>query len=62
MRIVKHPGYTNRDEREIRETVEKAVVSGLELKFHYVGDIPQTSRGKHQFLIQKLPIPDFAAA
>jgi len=54
IRIVKSPGYTPRDEHEIKATIEEAVGSGLAVEFCYVDDILRTARGKHQYLIQEL--------
>ena len=44
------------DEDEIRKSIIIAAGKELKLKFSYLNDIPNTSRGKHQFLIQKLKI------
>ena len=62
IRIAKQPGYSQTDELEIMTAIKAAVGSGLELKFRYVTDIPLTSAGKHQFLIQKIPSALFSSA
>jgi phenylacetate-CoA ligase len=56
IRIVKSSDYSSEDEHEVRTAIQKAVRSGLEMTFCYVNDIPQTGRGKHRLLIQKLPV------
>lgn len=55
IRIVKSSAYSHLDETEIKSVILKAAVSGLEVSFNYVDDIPHTERGKHQFLIQASP-------
>lgn len=62
IRIAKQPGYSQTDELEIMTAIKAAVGSRLELKFRYVTDIPLTSAGKHQFLIQKIPSAQFFSA
>jgi len=54
--VVKYNNYSSRDEEEIRTKINKAVCGTLDIKFNYVDEIERTVRGKHKFLIQKLPI------
>jgi len=43
-------------EEEIRAKMQNAVGGTLDIEFNYVHNIERTERGKHKFLIQKLPI------
>lgn len=56
VRIVKNPQYSHNDELEILSKMQMAVTGGLSIKFEYVDHIPRTKRGKHKFLVQKLPV------
>lgn len=56
VKIVKEVGYSSEDEQEIKSKMQNAVDGSLEITFCYVDDIAPTPRGKHKFLIQKLPI------
>lgn len=56
IRIVRSPNYTQEDDNEIIKTIQASVKFGLNIIIRYVDHIPETERGKHQFLIQKLPI------
>ena len=40
-----------------RAMLTQAVGEGLEVSFLYLDDIEHTNRGKHQFLIQEVPLP-----
>lgn len=53
---MKYNNYSSRDEEEIRTKMKKAVYGTLDIKFNYVDEVERTVRGKHKFLIQKLPI------
>jgi len=55
MKIVRRPGFSEKDIRRILEEVG-AKMSGIEITFEFVEEIPPTRRGKFQFLIQNLPI------
>ena len=52
--IVKGPGYSLEDERDIIQNVEKTFGDILSLEIQYVDEIPPTHTGKHRALIQKL--------
>jgi phenylacetate-coenzyme A ligase PaaK-like adenylate-forming protein len=56
VRIVQDDGYGEDDEGEIRAKIQVAVGEGLDVSFSYPDDIERTSRGKHQFLIQDVPL------
>jgi len=56
IKIVKSSQYSDSDEKEILSKMQRAVGSGLDVRFDYVDCIPRTQRGKYRFLIQKLPI------
>jgi len=55
-KIVKASNYSDADENEILFKIKKASGDKLDMKIVYVDFIPSTKRGKHKFLIQKLPI------
>lgn len=54
IRVVKTPGYSVKDEKEIKEKIYKLVPFGLDISFEYLDHLPPTVRGKHPFLIQKI--------
>jgi len=54
--IVKADNYSRKDEEEIKAKLQYAVGGTLDIEFNYVDDIERTKRGKHKFLIQKLPV------
>jgi len=56
MRIVKVGGYSDRDEKELFQRIQKITDNQLYVQFEYVDEIPRTKIGKCLFLIQKLPI------
>jgi len=56
VKVVKSSQYSDSDEKEILSKMQRAVGSGLDVRFDYVDHIPRTKRGKCRFLIQKLPI------
>jgi phenylacetate-CoA ligase len=56
VRISRLPEYARPDEDELRRVMLSTVKGQLEIGFEYVDKIEKTSGGKHQFLIQKLPI------
>ena len=57
VRIVKSVGYSDKDEQELLQKMQRTVDNQLSITFNYVDEIPRTARGKYRFLIQKLPIP-----
>lgn len=56
MRIIKKPDYTNKDTQGIEDEMGKKFGPDIQLTLEFVEDIPLTARGKHTFLVQKLPI------
>jgi phenylacetate-CoA ligase len=54
--IVRTDNYSPEDEEEIGAKMQDAVGGTLDIEFNYVNDIERTKRGKHKFLIQKLPV------
>jgi phenylacetate-CoA ligase len=54
-RIVKDVNYSNKDERLLYKSIISKTEGCLEIDFEYLEEIPKTGRGKHNFLIQKLP-------
>ena len=54
--IVKTENYSNKDEQEILQKMQRTVDNQLDITFNYVDEIPRTERGKYRFLIQKFPI------
>jgi len=56
LHIVKKEGFSNNDVRHIRENFQTRLGDEFSLSLMYVDTISRTSRGKYQFLIQKIPI------
>jgi len=56
VRIVRVGGYSDKDEKEIFQKIQKITGNQLFVQFEYVDEIPRTRMGKRLFLIQKLPI------
>ena len=56
VRIVKIRRYSDKDEKEIFQKIQKITDNQLYVQFEYVDEIPRTKMGKRLFLIQKLPI------
>jgi len=56
VRIIKEGNFSKNDEEEIFQKMMNSVDNQLDIEFEYVDEIPKTTRGKHRFLIQKLPI------
>lgn len=52
VKIVKRPGYSCEDEKEIRKKFQD--VADFELAFDYVKEIPLTISGKRSFLVQNI--------
>jgi phenylacetate-CoA ligase len=57
IKIVKGSLYRQEDEKEIRDKLTRCAISGLEVVFEYVDEIPLTARGKHLFVKQSLSLP-----
>ncbi|NLZ29186.1 MAG: phenylacetate--CoA ligase family protein, partial [Methanomicrobiales archaeon] len=56
LRVIKKPGYNDRDTRYILEELDKKFGGDVDVTIHFVTEIPRTRRGKYQFLVQKLPL------
>jgi phenylacetate-CoA ligase len=56
LHIVKKEGFSDDDEHQIRENIQKRLGPEFSLSFAYMDSIPRTGRGKYQFLVQKLPL------
>jgi phenylacetate-CoA ligase len=56
LRVVRRKTYSEDDARRIQESFHKRFGEEFSLTLSYLDSIPRTSRGKYQFLIQKLPI------
>ncbi len=56
LNIVRKGTYTGRDTEYIRRELLKKLGDDINLVIRSVDHIPRTQRGKHRFLIQKLPI------
>ena len=56
LNIVKETKFTNEDEKRIVKSFERKFQGELIMSIFYVDKIPRTTSGKHQFLIQKLPV------
>jgi phenylacetate-CoA ligase len=56
LHIVKKEGFSDNDIQSIKENFRKRFGDEFSLSFIYVDSIARTSRGKYQFLVQKLPI------
>jgi phenylacetate-CoA ligase len=56
LHIVKREHFSEDDSTKILKNFQKRFDDEFTVRFHYVDSIPRTSRGKYQFLIQRLPI------
>jgi len=56
VRIVRAEGFSKEDEQRISDGFSKRFGDDIAVSLEYVESIPRTVRGKHLFLIQKLPI------
>ncbi|RXE55608.1 CoF synthetase [Methanoculleus taiwanensis] len=56
LRIVRKPGYTDRDTESIRQESQKKLGEDVHITIRFVDSIPRTERGKYRFLIQQLPL------
>ena len=54
VRIVKNSDFTKEDEIKISQGIMQCLISGMDIKFVYLEDIPLSKRGKHKFLIQEI--------
>lgn len=58
--IVKDKKFTINDEQAIKKNLKKRFGNEINLIVRYVDTVSKTKMGKHQFLIQKLPIKIFS--
>lgn len=56
LHIVKKEGFSDDDVRRIHENFQRRLGDEFSLSLTFMDSIPRTSRGKYQFLVQKLPI------
>ena len=56
LHIVKKEEFSDDDATYIKENFQKRLGDEFSLSLRYMDSIPLTSRGKYQFLIQKLQI------
>jgi len=56
IRIVRDVKYSSEDERLLEEHIALKTNECLDVDFEYVQEIPRSKIGKHNFLIQKLPV------
>lgn len=54
IKIVKLPGYSHKDEAEIKEKIGNTI--NIDLQFDYVDEITLTRTGKHLFLVQEIEV------
>jgi len=54
--VVRKNSFTDSDTRYIRSELERKLGPDMQLSIHFVDEIAPTPRGKHRFLIQKLPV------
>lgn len=55
LRIVKYPGFSERDEKELMTTLRKRMSEGqMDIKIEYVNEIPRTGRGKSKLVLSEL--------
>jgi len=60
LHIVKKEGFSDDDVRHIKENFQNRLGNEFSLSVVYLDSIPRTSRGKYQFLVQKLPIKNIS--
>jgi phenylacetate-CoA ligase len=56
LNIIPSENYTKKDTEYIKKEVSKKLGNDIKLKLKFVKEIPRTKRGKHRFIIQKIPI------
>lgn len=56
LNVVKKAGYTGRDTEYIKKELQKKLGTDVKLDICFVESIERSVRGKHRFLIQKLPV------
>lgn len=55
LRIVKYPGFSERDEKELMTTLRKRLSEDqMDIKIEYVDEIPRTVRGKSKLVVSEL--------
>ncbi len=55
-RIVKADTYKDEDTENIKNELYEKLGKNVDLKIEFMDEIPRTKRGKHKYLIQKIPI------
>lgn len=56
LKIVKADSYTEKDTEYIKQELSKKLGNDIDIIIQSVDEIPRTTRGKYNFIIQKLPI------
>jgi len=56
LKIIKGKKYSDFDEKKIKKAFYDLYSDEIDLVINYVSEIPQNSRGRYQFLIQKLSV------
>ena len=59
VRIVRKANYTKADTKALLQDFKERIKERADFKIEFVGEIPRTSRGKFNYLIQKLNIEKF---
>ncbi|NVL90060.1 MAG: phenylacetate--CoA ligase family protein [Desulfobacterales bacterium] len=55
-KVVKKNTYTEKDTEYIMQELQRKIKNQIDIEIAFVNEVPKTTRGKYQFLIQKLPI------
>lgn len=55
IRIVRGPGYTERDEGALRADIQRRMGGRLRARFEYVDQLPRTRMGKLRLVVSELP-------
>lgn len=54
IKIVKRPNYSSFDERDLINSFQERMGSGIKLNFEYVNEIPREKNGKFRAVISKM--------
>lgn len=56
IKIVKKPGYTDDDTKQLCEGIQKRIGQQINISVEFVSDIPRGANGKYRWVISKVPI------
>ena len=56
LNVVRKPSYESWRTEHMRGEIQRKLGNEVELHIRFVEDIPKTNRGKHRFILQRLPI------